>query len=120
MAYDADLAARMRDVVRAEPGMAERLMFGGLAFLVHGNLTVAASFDGGLLLRIDPEQAESLDGEPHLRDVEMRRRGMRGWRRVDAEALDTDDALRHWVSHGVRYARSLAPKPSPSGKSPHG
>ncbi len=110
MAYDVELANRIRQVVGAERGLAERRMFGGLAFLIDGNLAVSASSKGGLLLRIDPAQTESLVSEPHVRRFEMRGREMDGWLHVGPEALDTDGDLRRWVTHGVTYARSLPPK----------
>jgi len=107
MAYDVELADRIRAVVQAEPGLTERRMFGGLAFLIQGNMAVSASSQGGLLLRVDPAEAESLISEPHVRRFEMRGRKMDGWRRVDAEVVEADDDLRGWVRHGVTYARSL-------------
>jgi TfoX/Sxy family transcriptional regulator of competence genes len=110
MAYDDELANRIRQIAQSEPGLSEKRMFGGLAFLVHGNMAVSASSQGGLLLRIDPAQAESLVIEAHVRRFEMRDREMDGWLRVDAQALESDDELRRWVNHGVTYARSLAPK----------
>jgi hypothetical protein len=110
MAYDLELAERVRAVLRAEPGVTERRMFGGLAFLIQGNMAVSASGQGGLLLRIDPAEAESLISEPHVRPFEMRGRKMDGWLRVDAEVVEGDDDLRGWVRHGVTYARSLRPK----------
>ncbi len=110
MAYDAELANRIRQVLNAERGLTERRMFGGLAFLIHGNMAVSASSRGGLLLRIDPAKTESLVSAPHVRRFEMRGREMDGWLRVDAEAIEIDDDLRRWVSHGLTYARSLPPK----------
>jgi len=110
MAYDVELADRIREVVQAEPGLTEKRMFGGLAFLVHGHMAVSASGQGGLLLRVDPAETESLLSEPHVGRFEMRGREMDGWLRVDAEAVDTDESLRRWVRHGVDYARSLPPK----------
>jgi len=110
MVYDDELAHRIRDVVRGEPGLTEKRMFGGLAFLVNGNMAVSASSQGGLLLRIDPSQTGSLVDQPHVRRFEMRGREMDGWLRVDIERLETDDDLRHWVDHGLTYARSLPPK----------
>jgi TfoX/Sxy family transcriptional regulator of competence genes len=110
MAYDVELADRIRAVVQAEPGLAERRMFGGLAFLIRGNMAVSASSQGGLLLRVDPAAAESLISEPQVRRFEMRGRKMDGWLRVDAEVVEADDDLRRWVRHGVTYARSLRPK----------
>jgi TfoX/Sxy family transcriptional regulator of competence genes len=110
MAYDVELADRIRAVVQAEPGLTERRMFGGLAFLIQGNMAVSASSQGGLLLRIDPAETESLISEPHVRRFEMRGRKMDGWLRVDAEAVETDDDLQGWIRHGVTYARSLPSK----------
>jgi TfoX/Sxy family transcriptional regulator of competence genes len=110
MTYDVELADRIRAVVTVEPGLTERRMFGGLAFLIHGNMAVSASSQGGLLLRVDPAEAESLISEPNVRRFEMRGRQMDGWLRVDAEVVEGDDDLRRWVRHGVTYARSLAPK----------
>ena len=110
MAYDEDLANRIRSIVGDEHGLSEKRMFGGLAFLVHGNMAVSASSQGGLLLRIDPAQADSLVDRHHVNRFEMRGREMDGWLRVDREVLDTDDELRQWVSHGLTYARSLPPK----------
>lgn len=110
MAYDDELANRIRQVVQDEDGLTEKAMFGGLAFMVGGNMAAGASGQGGMLLRVDPAQTESLVSEPHVRRFEMRGREMDGWFRVDTDALQTDDDLRRWVSHGVSYARSLPPK----------
>lgn len=110
MAYDAELADRIRDAVEGEPGLSEKRMFGGLAFLVGGNMAVAASGEGGLLLRIDPADAESLTRDEHARRMEMRGRAMDGWLRVDAAAVVADADLRRWVELGLAYARSLPAK----------
>jgi TfoX/Sxy family transcriptional regulator of competence genes len=110
VAYDAELADRIRDLVQGEPGLSEKRMFGGLAFLVHGNMAVAASSQGGLLLRIDPADAGSLTASPHAHRFEMRGRQMDGWLRVDADALGGEDDLRRWVAIGLAYARSLPAK----------
>jgi hypothetical protein len=110
MAYDEELAERIRGVVQDEPGLSEMRMFGGLAFLVHGNMAVGASSRGGLLLRIDPAMTESLVDQEHVRRFEMGGRAMDGWLHVDVERVRTDDALNEWVQHGVGYARSLPPK----------
>lgn len=107
MAYDTNLAGRVREVVQAEPGLTEKRMFGGLAFLIDGHVAVSASSGGGLLLRIDPAETNSLVDEPHVRRSQMRGQEMDGWLRVDAAGLDTDDDLRRWVAHGVTYAQSL-------------
>jgi hypothetical protein len=110
MAYDVELADRIREVVRGEPGLSERKMFGGLAFLIHGNMAVSASGKGGLLLRVDPAQTDALVDEPHVCRFEMRGRELDGWLRVDPAALETDDELRTWAAYGVAYARRLPPK----------
>jgi hypothetical protein len=109
MVYDVELADRIRAVVATEPGLTEKRMFGGLAFLIDGSMAVSASSKGGLLLRVDPADTESLIREPHVGRFEMRGREMDGWLRVDAEAVRTDEELRGWVRHGVAYARSLHP-----------
>ena len=109
MAYDEELAERIRDLI--DPGLAvEKKMFGGLAFLVGGHLGVAASGQGGLMVRVDPDQFEALLAEPGAEPFEMRGREMMGWLRVGAEALDSEAALDAWVRHGVAYAQSLPPK----------
>ena len=110
MVYDVELADRVRAVVRDEPGLTEKRMFGGLAFLIQGNMAVSASSQGGLLLRINPAMAPSLLTHSHVRPFEMRGRSMDGWLHVGAEAVDDENELRRWVSHGVAYARSLPPK----------
>jgi TfoX/Sxy family transcriptional regulator of competence genes len=110
MAYDEDLANRIRALVRAEDGLTEMRMFGGLAFLINGNMAVAASGQGGLLLRIDPAQTEQLVAEPHASPFEMRGKSMNGWLRIDPAGLGTARGLKQWVARGVAYARSLPPK----------
>lgn len=107
MAYDVELADRIRDLVQGEPGLSEKRMFGGLAFLVNGNMAVSASGQGGLMVRIDPGQAESLVDQQHVRRFEMRGREMDGWLHVEGEAVRTDEQLAHWVGHGLDYVRSL-------------
>ena len=110
MAYDAQLADRIRAIVASEPGLSEKAMFGGLAFLINGHMAVSASGKGGLLLRVDPAQTESLVGEPNAERFVMRGREMDGWLRIDPQAVSSDAALRKWVKRGVAYAGSLAPK----------
>ena len=110
MAYDEDLAQRIRALLAAEPGVTEQRMFGGLAFLVGGNMSVAASGQGGLLVRVDPEHTGTLLQKPHARPFEMRGRGMQGWLLVDSEGVRTKRQLAPWVKRGVGYARSLPPK----------
>jgi hypothetical protein len=92
------------------PGLSERRMFGGLAFLIGGHMAVAASGGGGILVRVDPADTPSLLAEPHIARMEMGGRAMDGWLRVSSDAVATDEALRSWVERGVVYARSLPPK----------
>jgi TfoX/Sxy family transcriptional regulator of competence genes len=110
VAYDADLAARLRDILAEEDGLSERRMFGGLAFLINGHMAVSASSQGGLLLRVDPSETAMLVKEPYARRFEMRGRQMDGWLRIDPAAVESDDELRGWVRVGVEYSRSLTPK----------
>lgn len=110
MAYDEDLANRIRELVLSEPGVFEQRMFGGLAFLINGNMSVSASGRGGLLLRVDPLETDALLGKPYAQPFEMRGRVMHGWLRVEAEGLQTKRQLERWVARGVSYARSLPSK----------
>jgi TfoX/Sxy family transcriptional regulator of competence genes len=110
VAYDQDLANRIRELLAEEQGVVEQKMFGGLAFLVGGNMSVSASGQGGLLLRCDPEQTDALVQKPHAARFEMRGRAMDGWLRIDAEGVRTKRELKRWVDVGVNYARSLPPK----------
>ena len=110
MAYDDELADRLRELVASEAGLTEKRMFGGLAFLINGNMAVSASGQGGLLLRVDPAQTESLVSPPQVRRFEMRGREMDGWLRVDDEGVKTKRQLESWVKTGAAYARSLPPK----------
>jgi TfoX/Sxy family transcriptional regulator of competence genes len=110
VAYDEDLANRIRELIASDPDVSEQAMFGGLAFLVGGNMSVAASGQGGLLVRVDPEQTEVLLAKPHAQPLEMRGRAMQGWLRIDAEGVRTKRQLQSWVRRGVAYARSLPSK----------
>jgi TfoX/Sxy family transcriptional regulator of competence genes len=110
VAYDEDLANRIRELIAAEPDVSERLMFGGLAFLIAGNMSVSVSGQGGLLLRCDPAESDALLRKPHAAPFEMRGRAMDGWLRVDPDGVRTKRQLEHWVARGVTYARSLPPK----------
>ncbi len=94
----------------AEEGVSEQRMFGGLAFLLNGNMCVSVSGQGGLLLRVSPEETEALLRAPHARVFEMRGRAMQGWLRVDEEGVRTKRQLQRWVGRGVAYARSLPSK----------
>lgn len=107
MAYDEDLANRIRELIGGDPDLSEKKMFGGLAFLVRGHLAVAASGQGGLMVRVDPAETEELLSEPHAAPFEMRGRPMQGWLRVQADGVRTRDALEPWVRRGTAYARSL-------------
>ena len=111
MAYDEALAERIRDLLDGEPGLTEQRMFGGLAFLIGGNMAVGASGQGGLLVRVDPARSEALAATTSARPMEMRGRPMRGWLRVDAEGAREPGELKRWVELGADYARSLPPKP---------
>jgi hypothetical protein len=110
LAYDDDLANRIRELLGGEPDVTEMRMFGGLAFLIGGNMAVAASGQGGLMVRSHPEDTGALLAKPHARPFEMRGRELQGWLRVDAEGLRTKRQLAPWVTRGVAYARSLPAK----------
>jgi hypothetical protein len=110
VAYDEELAERIRRLVADEPGLTERRMFGGLAFLVGGNMAVAASGQGGALVRVDPAESDELVAATAARPMEMRGREMAGWLRLDSGDVATDDELSPWVTRGVEYARSLPAK----------
>ena len=110
MAYDEALAARIRDRIGAAPDLTEKQMFGGLAFLIGGNMAVAASGQGGLMVRVDPDETDALLEKPHARPFEMRGREMDGWLRVDDEGVKTKRQLESWVKTGAAYAKSLPPK----------
>ena len=110
MAYDQALADRVRLAIPDRDGVTEKRMFGGLAFLVHGNLAVSASSRGGLLLRVDPVETDSLVSEPGVTRFEMRGRAMEGWLHVAPAVVDSDDRLRRWVGIGVGYAGLLPAK----------
>jgi hypothetical protein len=112
MAYDEDLANRVRELLADEPKVSEMRMFGGLAFLVGGNMAVAASGQGGLMVRVEPSETDALVARPHVRSFEMRGRSMHGWLRVDPEGVRTKRQLAPWVRRGAAYARSLPPKGS--------
>jgi TfoX/Sxy family transcriptional regulator of competence genes len=110
MAYDEVLADRIRELVAGEPGLTEQKMFGGLAFLIGGNMAVAASGQGGVLVHVDPDESERLVAKTDARLMEMRGREMRGWLRVDTGHLRTKRQLAKWVELGAAYARSLRAK----------
>ena len=110
MAYDEDLGDRIRSAIQDQDGVTEKRMFGGLAFLVNGNMAVGASGQGGLLLRVEPGETDSVVCEDGVTRFEMRGRAMDGWVRVDPSATASDQELTRWVQVGVAYAGSLPPK----------
>ena len=110
MPYDEHLAKRIRDLLLNRRGIVEKKMFGGLAFLLNGNMSVAASGQGGILVRVDPEESDKLVARTKAYPMEMRGRLMHGWLRVDAEDVRTKAQLAKWVERGVSYAGSLPPK----------
>ena len=110
MAYDEDLADRIRELVAGEKTLTEKKMFGGLAFLIGGNMAVAASGQGGILVRVDPEQSPKLVSTTPAEPMVMRGKAMDGWLRVAAADVATKRALSTWVKRGVTYARSLPVK----------
>jgi TfoX/Sxy family transcriptional regulator of competence genes len=110
MAYDEDLAHRIRELVGTEHGVSEQRMFGGLAFLVAGNMAIAASGQGGLLVRVDPADSDRLVETTAATPMVMRGRPMQGWLRVARENVRTERQLATWVETGLSYARSLPRK----------
>jgi TfoX/Sxy family transcriptional regulator of competence genes len=110
VAFDETLATRIRALIASEPDLTEKRMFGGLAFLLGGNMAIAASGQGGILVRTDPAESEALVAKTHAELAVMRDRPMAGWLRVDTEHLRTKRDLARWVEIGTAYARSLPPK----------
>jgi TfoX/Sxy family transcriptional regulator of competence genes len=110
MAYDEDLADRIRELLAGERVVEEKRMFGGLAFLINGNMSVAASGRGGLMVRVPPDQTEKLLTRDHVESMVMARREARGWLRVSSDGVKTKRQLQSWVARGVDCAKSLSPK----------
>jgi TfoX/Sxy family transcriptional regulator of competence genes len=110
VAYDEDLADRIRDLLDGELGVDEKKMFGGLAFLIGGNMAIAASGQGGVLVRVDPAMSDKLVDTTDAQIAVMRGRPMQGWLRVAPEHLSTKRQLAKWVHLGAAYARSLPTK----------
>jgi hypothetical protein len=110
VAYDEELAGRIRAALEGEAGLSEKRMFGGLAFLIDGKMAVSADSKGTMLLRVDPERTEELVRDPAADRFEMRGREMNGWLRIDTRQLATEADLERWVDIGVTFARSLPPK----------
>jgi TfoX/Sxy family transcriptional regulator of competence genes len=107
MAYDQELAEHIRELMAGQQGVTEQRMFGGLGFMLNGNMAVAARSGGGMLVRVDPEAGEELIDGKQVRAMVMRGREMAGWLAVDA---GTDEEIERWVARGAAYARSLPPK----------
>ena len=107
MSYDEELAARIREIIAGEPALTEKKMFGGIAFLIGGNMAVAASGHGGLMVRVDPAQSDTLISTTPARMVEMRGRPMSGWLYLEAADLGALGELTAWVKRGVSFARTL-------------
>jgi TfoX/Sxy family transcriptional regulator of competence genes len=110
VAYDEDLTDRIRELIGGRSGVSEQKMFGGLAFLVGGNMAIAASGQGGVLVRADPAESDTLVATTDAEPFEMRGRTMQGWLRVDAEHVLTKPQLAKWVELGAAYAGSLPAK----------
>jgi TfoX/Sxy family transcriptional regulator of competence genes len=110
VAYDEELADRIRELLVDEKAVREQPMFGGLAFLISGNMAVSANRRGGVLVRVDPDDSDRLVTRPGAELMEMGGRTMAGWLHVDAEHVRTKRQLESWVRRGVTYARSLPPK----------
>jgi TfoX N-terminal domain len=109
MAYDEDLANRLRELL-ADEDITEKKMFGGLAFLLHGNMSVSASRNGGLLARIDPAGTDAALARPHVTRMAMGGREMDGWITVAPEGLKTKRQLAAWVDRSLAYVKTLPPK----------
>jgi TfoX N-terminal domain len=110
MAYDQELAGRIRQLIGNDPELTEKKMFGGLAFLIQGNMAIAASGQAGAMVRVDPAQSDALVATTNATLMNMRGRDMPGWLRVSSDDLRTDDELARWIEIGTGYARSLPPK----------
>lgn len=110
MAYSDELAGRIRELVAEQPGLTEKKMFGGLAFLVGGNMAIAASGQGGVMVRVDPAESDSLVASTKAEMVEMRGQPMVGWLRLSEDDVASKKELARWATLGTDYARSLPPK----------
>ena len=118
MAYDEELADRIRALVADESDLTEQRMFGGLAFLIGGNMAVAASGQGGMMVRVDPAESDTIVAKTDARPMVMRGKPMQGWLRIDSKSLATKRQLNRWVTLGTTYARSLPAKRKGEGPSP--
>ncbi len=109
MAYDEDLAGRVRKQLAAEPAVTEKAMFGGLAFLLHGNMAVGLS-GRELMVRVGPLASDDALARPYTRPFDMTGRPMKGWILVAPEGIAGERDLAAWVAGGVEFARSLPAK----------
>jgi hypothetical protein len=109
VAYDEAIADRVRGALPGGEGLAEKRMFGGIAFLLNGNMCCGIHGDE-LIVRLDPERAEDALGEPHVRVFDLTGRPMKGWVLIAPDGIATDGDLRSWVGRGVKFARSLPAK----------
>src|SRR5947209_2293968 len=110
MAFDMNLADRIRNVLKQEEGLTEKKMFGGLAFLINGNMTIAVSAQGGILVRINPSHSKEILESTSAKMMEMRGRSMPGWVRVSSEYIQDDSSLSKWIERALIYAHSLPSK----------
>jgi hypothetical protein len=110
MACDTELADRIRFLIGTEPGVTEKKMFGGLAFLIDGHMAISASGQGGALVRVDPADVGTLVATANATVAVMGGRTMRGWLRVSSEDLEADEHLTGWIQRAAGYVRSLPPK----------
>ncbi len=122
MAYDEDLATRIRDLIGPDPELAEKKMFGGLAFLIRGHMAISASGQGGILVHVDPGRSAGLVATTRATTTRattavMQGREMPGWLRVSPEDVASDGDLSRWADIGIEHARSLPPK-QPAGRKP--
>jgi hypothetical protein len=109
MAYDEKLAGRIRESLGTRAGLSEKKMFGGLAFLINGNMSVGVHGDA-VIIRLEPHRTEDALGKPHTRVFNLSGRPMKGWILVDHAGVASTSALRQWIDVGVAYAESLPPK----------
>lgn len=110
MSFDEELAERLRGLLAVEDGVVEKKMFGGVAFMLGGHLTIAASGQGGILVRIDPDSGEAALARPFTEPMVMKGRELAGWIRVQPEGYDADDEVQHWVDEAVAFVRTLPPQ----------
>jgi TfoX/Sxy family transcriptional regulator of competence genes len=109
MAYDEGLAYRIRDLLDEAPGLTEKAMFGGLSFLVHGNMSVGIIKED-LCVRLSKAENDEALSHPHTRPMDFTKRPMKGWIFVSPDGTADDSVLEYWVERGVAHARSLPKK----------